>query len=254
MRKIVLSVLAILLVMWHTGAFAHAETTYSEGYFYYTVADESITITGYFGKEKEITLPVMIAGYPVNTIAAGAFQNTSAEKLLLPDTITSIEENAIGFGVSIVYNYNVGDDSVRTDNPEESTSAGSSEETAPQTPSDSQLEVVEVTLEEEETQSSLAATEETTVSESAEVSETASSGFQMNEEELEPDTEVAERKEAMEETGESEITTAPVGGEEISDTIAEPEKSMSRCIGVLVVCVVAAVAIALVTVKRRSRR
>lgn len=75
---------------------AMAETVYSEGYFYYTVTDGSITITGYFGSETEVTIPASIAGIPVNAIGPGAFVGTGVQVLYLPDTILYIAEGATG--------------------------------------------------------------------------------------------------------------------------------------------------------------
>ena len=75
---------------------------YSEGYFYYTFADGSITITGYFGKETEVTVPSSIAGYPVNAIAPGAFAGTTVEIIHLPDTIMVVGEGGTG-SASVIY-------------------------------------------------------------------------------------------------------------------------------------------------------
>lgn len=105
MKKIaaILSALALILTI-TPAAFA---TVYTEGYLHYTIADESITITGYFGSEETVTVPAMIAGIPVNTIASGAFSESGIKVLNLPDTITSIESGAIDLGVVINYNSNL---------------------------------------------------------------------------------------------------------------------------------------------------
>lgn len=80
---------------------------YSEGPLYYTIANESVTITGCFGKKEEITVPAMLAGYPVNAIAKDAFANNKyLKKLNLPDTISKVEEGAIADGIKVVYNAN----------------------------------------------------------------------------------------------------------------------------------------------------
>ena len=82
----------------------HAKTTYSEGYFYYQIEDESVTITGYFGTKETITIPSSIAGYPVSKIAQGAFWETETVKELhLPDTIMEIESEAIGTHIQVSY-------------------------------------------------------------------------------------------------------------------------------------------------------
>ena len=72
------------------------ETVYTEGYFYYTIEDGSITITGYFGNETIVKVPNNIAGIPVNAIASGAFEGTTVEVLYLPDTIMHIGEGGTG--------------------------------------------------------------------------------------------------------------------------------------------------------------
>lgn len=102
-----LSLLAAVLCFIVTVGFATehvcAATTYTEGDFYYEIKDESIVITGYFGYDTEITLPSMIAGYPVSEIATGAFANTKVKTIHLPDTIMTIGEDAIPVGVTVEY-------------------------------------------------------------------------------------------------------------------------------------------------------
>lgn len=100
-----------LCLMWFCTAFVLAASEYTEGYFKYRIEDSSVTIYEYFGSEKEVTVPSLIAGNPVNVIAAGAFSSESGvEKVNLPDSIMTIERNAIGQGIQVVYNSN-------TDNP-----------------------------------------------------------------------------------------------------------------------------------------
>ncbi len=98
MKKIWLPILLALLL--YASAFpsvTHADdTVYSEGYFYYTINDQSVTIVGYFGNETEVTVPSSIAGYPVNAIAPGAFANTTVKVLHLPDTIRAVGEGGTG--------------------------------------------------------------------------------------------------------------------------------------------------------------
>ena len=89
------------------------DKVYVNDYFQYTVADESVTIINYYGKDSEVTVPAMIAGNPVNTIATGAFSgNDAVMKINLPDTIMTIEEKAFSGSQTVVYNSN-------TSNPEE---------------------------------------------------------------------------------------------------------------------------------------
>lgn len=105
MKKLICTLLAALLFILASLTALAAE--YSEGYFHYTISDESITITDYFGDEETVTVPALIAGIPVNSIASGAFAGSGIKVLNLPDTITSIEGGAIDIGVVINYNSNL---------------------------------------------------------------------------------------------------------------------------------------------------
>lgn len=68
---------------------------YIHGYFRYEVTDQSVTITAYTGNEESVTVPSMIGGNPVNTIAAGAFAGRKSVKTVyLPDTVSCVEEGA----------------------------------------------------------------------------------------------------------------------------------------------------------------
>lgn len=99
-----LAVVALITTVW---ASESDPTVYTEGTLYYTISNNSVTITGCFGKKEEVTVPAMIAGYPVNTIAKGAFtSNTYIKKLNLPDTISKVEEGAIPDGLKVIYNAN----------------------------------------------------------------------------------------------------------------------------------------------------
>jgi hypothetical protein len=61
----------------------------------YRVNSNSIAITRYTGNEKTVTVPKTINGKNVTEIAQGAFQNnTTIEKVILPDTVTKIDVNA----------------------------------------------------------------------------------------------------------------------------------------------------------------
>lgn len=91
-----------MLVMCFSAA-AFAAAVYSEGDFHYQLEDDAITITEYFGSDSEAAVPAMIAGYPVSKIAKGAFVGTTVKTLHLPDTIMTIENQAIDASVSVVY-------------------------------------------------------------------------------------------------------------------------------------------------------
>lgn len=128
MKKIVMLITVAILMISGT---VHAEdtTTYTEGTLYYTIQNESITITGCFGKEEVVKVPSSIAGYPVNVIGKNAFaSNSYVKEVELPDTITQIEKGA--FSEKIIVNYsksNVPDDGKNNSN--SSAGAGSTENT-----------------------------------------------------------------------------------------------------------------------------
>jgi len=65
--------------------------------FEYRVDDNHITITGYHGSEKNITIPETINGLPVTVIAGGAFARLRLTGLTLPKTITIIENRAFSY-------------------------------------------------------------------------------------------------------------------------------------------------------------
>lgn len=112
---------------------AFAAEVYTERTFEYTLAEESVTIVGYFGRDAEVTVPAMIAGYPVNTIAAGAFTGASIRTVYLPDTVTTIEGGAIRSGISVVYNANVAPGESIAEAPENSQSAAEPPAVEPET-------------------------------------------------------------------------------------------------------------------------
>jgi len=99
--------MAILLAVMYTllaePCYAGSET-YSNGYYYYTVEDDYVIITGYFGQEKEITVPDSIVGRPVSTIATGAFADSETLTTVhLPDTVMTIENGAFGPNQKVIY-------------------------------------------------------------------------------------------------------------------------------------------------------
>ena len=107
MKNLIPVLLALFMALALTAP-ALAATVYTEGALHYTIADESITITGYFGKDAAVTVPASIAGIPVNTIAKGAFtDNDNVKTVDLPDTITAVEEGAFASGITVNYNSNV---------------------------------------------------------------------------------------------------------------------------------------------------
>ena len=90
---------------------AYADSTvYTEDIYWYTIgADDSITITGCFGRDAVLNLPVSIAGKPVNHIAAGAFAECPARVINLPDTIMDVEEGAFPPDATVNWRVNASD-------------------------------------------------------------------------------------------------------------------------------------------------
>ena len=68
MKKLIPVLLSLLMALAMT-ATALAATVYTEGALHYTIADESITITGYFGKDAAVTVPASIAPWIPASIA-----------------------------------------------------------------------------------------------------------------------------------------------------------------------------------------
>ena len=99
MIAVVLTAICISLSL---SNFVYADYIY--GYLRYIVEDESVIITGYYGDESVVTVPAMIGGNPVNTIASGAFAGSGVTAVYLPDTIMSVEGGAFGPGQAVVYN------------------------------------------------------------------------------------------------------------------------------------------------------
>lgn len=109
----IIALLALLVMIAAASSVSFAaDTVYTEGALKYTIKNDSITIVGYFGKDKTVTVPNQIAGIPVNTIAKGAFDGTAATEVKLPDTITSIQEGAIGSNTTVVFNSNTSEPEV----------------------------------------------------------------------------------------------------------------------------------------------
>ena len=107
MKKLLAVMLAVFLLAAITPAAFADDTVYTEGTLHYTISNDSVTIVDCFGKDAEVTVPAMIAGCPVNTIASGAFaENEYVQTLYLPDTITTVEPGAIGGWIHVVYNAN----------------------------------------------------------------------------------------------------------------------------------------------------
>lgn len=65
--------------------------------FEYELKDGEATITGYTGTDLEIVVPDTIEGRPVTVIGEKAFSKYDMTSIVLPDTVTEIEEDAFEY-------------------------------------------------------------------------------------------------------------------------------------------------------------
>ena len=86
----------LLILLFQTGISVFAAEEYSEGYFKYTIENDQVTITSYFGAESEVVIPDHLASLPVTKIQGNTFsRNRSITKLTIPETITEIGDGAL---------------------------------------------------------------------------------------------------------------------------------------------------------------
>ena len=105
-----LLILTMLLLPVSANAELQPGVTYSQGAILYQYDNGGITIVGYVGDEGEetVVVPNFLAGYPVSTIAAGAFADAEyLRTIYLPDTIMTIEAGAIPTDIGVVRDYNL---------------------------------------------------------------------------------------------------------------------------------------------------
>ena len=62
--------------------------------FHWRVEQGGITITGYFGAERTVTVPAELDGLPVRVIGSDAFRGADCETVILPDTLYTLENGA----------------------------------------------------------------------------------------------------------------------------------------------------------------
>ena len=94
MKKILLLTLLAAITMCTFGTFnASAATMYGD--MVYTMSSGEVTITDCRTTAKSIVIPKTINGGRVTSIALGAFRDcTALTDITIPDTVTSIGENA----------------------------------------------------------------------------------------------------------------------------------------------------------------
>jgi len=71
------------------------------------VVNGTVTITGYTGRGRDVTIPSTINGLPVTTIGDGAFNDWSLTSVVIPNSVTSI--GACAFGICMFTNVTIPD-------------------------------------------------------------------------------------------------------------------------------------------------
>jgi hypothetical protein len=73
--------------------------------FKYTIKDNSVIITGYSGKTRDLVIPGLIEGLPVTEIGERAFAGKKLASVVFPETLVAIGAEAFSFGEFSSKNY-----------------------------------------------------------------------------------------------------------------------------------------------------
>lgn len=65
--------------------------------FEFTLNNTAVTVTRYKGTAADVTIPSRYKGKPVTAIEHAAFFNSAVTSVTIPDSVTSIDDNAFGF-------------------------------------------------------------------------------------------------------------------------------------------------------------
>lgn len=91
---IVALLIALLMAIGGISLGVSAMDEYSEGYFKFIIEGGQVTITEYFGDEREVEIYDYIAAMPVTRIKGRIFKNNPAlTKVTIPDTVTQIDSD-----------------------------------------------------------------------------------------------------------------------------------------------------------------
>lgn len=78
-----------------------SEAAYTEGDYEYSVENGKATITKYTGSGGSVIIPEQLGGYPVTIIENGVFYAKAIQSLVIPESITSIEDGGLVGGVGL---------------------------------------------------------------------------------------------------------------------------------------------------------
>lgn len=117
MKRILVLLIALGILFRSPTVIYAEECEYTEGDLVYIIERGGAIITGYFGSDRTVVIPKEIAGLPVSEIGERAFIDSSVTKIILPDSIMKISEQAIPPNCQV--EYEVGVQSVQEkDNPD----------------------------------------------------------------------------------------------------------------------------------------
>ena len=95
-------VVVMLLLVSQTAYAAEDNKEYSAGHFFYHSHEGYVSISGYLGRETEITIPSNISGKPVSEIEAKAFDGCDTiQTITVPDTVVIVHDDSFTGAVSL---------------------------------------------------------------------------------------------------------------------------------------------------------
>lgn len=94
--------LVMLLLVSQTAYAAEDNKEYSAGHFFYHSHEGYVSISGYLGRETEITIPSNISGKPVSEIESKAFDGCDTiQTITVPDTVVIVHEDSFTGAASL---------------------------------------------------------------------------------------------------------------------------------------------------------
>ena len=96
-------VVVVMLLLFSQIAYAAEDNKeYSAGHFFYHSHEGYVSISGYLGRETEITIPSNISGKPVSEIEAKAFDGCDTiQTVTVPDTVVIVHGDSFTGAVSL---------------------------------------------------------------------------------------------------------------------------------------------------------